>query len=84
MISPNLPDFCWVTHRADNTAVLVKRGERGYYPTDYDPPLPGEMVSELNERLGVSKAQEMAMEAGSLFGWHIPAADPETWKAKGV
>ena len=76
-----LPDIAWVVLESDNRAVLVKRGEVGYYPTEYA--FPGKLVDDLNARLGVSKEQAMAMEVGSLFGFHVPGADPDYWQKKG-
>lgn len=75
-----LPEIAWVALAIDDRAVLVKRGEVGYYPTDYE--FPGKLVDDLNARLGVSKEQAMAMEVGSLFGFHVPGADPDYWNGK--
>ena len=36
-------------------------------------------IAELNQYHGADKAQIAAMEAGSLFGWHIPAANPNMY-----
>lgn len=75
-----LPDIAWVTLASEDRAVLVKRGEVGYYPTDYA--FPGKLVDDLNARLGVSKEQAMAMEVGSLFGFDVPGADPDFWQGR--
>jgi hypothetical protein len=76
-----MPDICYATHPSDGVLILIKRDETGYYNVDADkvPPLSGETVvaqcRRLNERLGVTTAERMAMEFGSLAGWTTPGAD---------
>ena len=41
------------------------------------------IVDECNEIGGVSKTQAAAMLAGSMFGWHIPGADPKNYDEQG-
>lgn len=41
------------------------------------------MVDEYNGKLGVTKAQEEAMKAGSMFGWNVPGADPKNYDMDG-
>ena len=41
-------------------------------------------IAELNQYHGADKAQIAAMEAGSLFGWHIPAANPNMYDENGL
>ena len=36
-----------------------------------------------NDTMGVTKAQEAAMLAGSLFGWQTAAADPKNYDNNG-
>lgn len=36
-----------------------------------------------NAELGVTKAQEKAMKADSMFGWTVPAADPQSYDENG-
>lgn len=71
-----LPKFCYVHNPSDNGPVRVFRGEDGYHLPLY----PDVWVEEVNGLLGVTVEQEQAMLSGSMFGWHTPAADPDTWK----
>ena len=64
-----------------------EEGEDGYFPSDL--PNSGKeenrrVVDERNREGGVSKAQEAAMSAGSMFGWDVPAADPRSYDENGV
>ena len=40
-------------------------------------------MNEMNEKLGLSKGQAEAMKVGSMFGWHTPAANPESYDKDG-
>ena len=31
-----LPEFCYLMDRVNNVSILVKRGQEGFYPMDYD------------------------------------------------
>ena len=79
-----LPEMCWVILESTNELVIVKRGEMGYYPQRGDVmPYPPENKDYLNERLDVTKAQEQAMKAGSMFGWDVPASNPANYDEDG-
>lgn len=41
------------------------------------------MQMRKNAELGVTKAQEKAMKADSMFGWTVPAADPQSYDENG-
>lgn len=74
-----LPEKAYFTntlHCADATGkvppvIAVKRLEKGFYPI-----WTRATADELNESIGVTKAQASAMVNGSMFGWYVPAADP--------
>lgn len=79
-----LPEQCWTTLPTTGELVLVKRGEDGYIPQRKEnAPWNPENLDHLNERMGVTKAQEMAMKAGSMFGWDVPASNPDNYDENG-
>ena len=43
-----------------------------------------EAAAVLNDAAKVTREQEAAMVAGSMFGWDTPAADPKNYDTKGV
>lgn len=74
-----LPEQCFSTLATTGQLICIKRGESGYYPSDWDTgdkERNVELADELNENLGVSPAQRQAMEVGSMCGWDVPGADP--------
>lgn len=70
-----LPPFCASRLPSTNEPILIKAGERGYYRG-----WPGLNPEEFNAEIGVTEAQVSAMEAGSMFGWEVPGANPEIWE----
>lgn len=81
----SLPEKCFSYLESTGEVIVIQKGERGYTPTDsYGKNMtPREAVNKLNEALGVTRAQEEAMVAGSMFGWAVPGADPKNYDAEG-
>ena len=82
----SLPEQCYGTLLDTGKIVIYKRGETGYYKTDI--PYTGKdearaIVDEYNAKCGVTKGQEAAMAAGSMFGFDVPAADPSNYDKDG-
>lgn len=76
----NLPDMCFSHNEVSNKVVILKKGVIGYF--EYDNP--GQQTcDELNDSIGVSKAQAAAMKIGSMFGWDVPGANPENYDDNG-
>ena len=74
-----LPEHCYSRLASTGEPILIRYAEKGYYPIT----LPeGSTVEGMNESIGVTEAQRMAMEAGSMFGWRVPGADPRNYEAK--
>ena len=83
----SLPEQCYVYVETKNEVGLIQKGESGYYRTDMwikDANDGRQITNELNEKIGVTKAQAEAMKAGSMFGWETPAADPKNYDADGM
>ena len=84
-IRSSLPEHCFTVLQAEGSIVALERGKKGYFPTSEGGNLDTSRKSAdmLNRKLGVSKAQEAAMAAGSMFGWDTPAADPKNYDEEG-
>ena len=84
----SLPERCYSTLIETPTIVILRRGETGFYATDIPPAKTKEeaeaLVDQYNAELGVSKGQLAAMQAGSMFGFACPAADPKNYDANGT
>lgn len=80
-----LPELCYVHiwgAEPGGRIGIIKRGEMGYYQTDFDSKtanqdLVEQVVNDLNQQLGITDKQAMAMQIGSMRGWHVPGADPD-------
>ncbi|MEG0892716.1 MAG: hypothetical protein RR998_05070 [Oscillospiraceae bacterium] len=81
----SLPEQCYSNLLDTGMVVILKRGEKGYTPSGMH--IEGKTAREAadisNDTIGVTKAQEAAMLAGSMFGWHTPAADPKNYDDNG-
>ena len=83
---PQMPDMCYTLLPSSGEVIKIFRGEHCYRrlnmpPTDRE--AAQKYVDEMNGKRGVTKAQEAAMLAGSMFGWNVPAADPKSYDKNG-
>lgn len=82
-----LPEMCYTVNGVTGKVITIKRGEHGYHETTihtYSKEESEAVVSGLNSRLGVTKAQEQAMYVGALFGWDAPGANPDIYNEDGT
>ena len=78
-LAEGLPELCFSILASTGALICIKRGESGYYPSDWNTPDRAQnrqIADEQNQRLGVSPAQEEAMVCGSMHGWNVPGAGP--------
>lgn len=74
----HLPPVAFAVLPGRDQLIQLRRGQCGYYPvTATRGDLTLEQHAErLNAELGVTADQAEAMLIGSMFGWHVPAANP--------
>lgn len=81
-----LPPAAAVALLADDCAVAIVRNNcAGYWLIALadDKPSAAAQIAAINLALGVTPAQREALLAGSLFGFHTPAADPASYTPAG-
>ena len=82
-LAQGLPELCFSVLRGSGDLICIKRGEAGYYPSDWntgDRERNQELADYNNQRLGVSQAQRLAMECGLMHGWTTPGTDPACYE----
>lgn len=81
-----LPEMCYSTLPSNGELIVIHRGEKGYSPCDSsktDPEANRLFADTSNKIFGITRAQEEAMQAGSLFGYNVPAAKPWNYDQNG-
>jgi hypothetical protein len=76
-----LPVLCYSVLNTTGELIIIKRGVSGYFPTEgytqNEHCTFEQQAAIFNERMGVTPAQRLAMDMGSIFGWDIPGAHPD-------
>ena len=76
----DLPETCFSVLPSSGQLIIIRCGEHGYYPSEWDTGSREEnreIASSHNARRGITDIQEAAMLAGSMFGWNTPGANPQ-------
>ena len=82
-----LPVDCHSVLPSNGDLILIVRGKDGYFPSSNSTTFPDinrKIADENNAHFGVTRSQEEAMLAGSLFGWDVPAAKPWRYELDGT
>ena len=75
-----LPEQCCSILPSTGELILIKRGERGYYRSEWntDSRKENKSIADFtNSRMGITPAQMEAMVCGSMCGWDVPGAQPQ-------
>ena len=80
-ILKKLPPVCVIGPTAAKslaieTGFAIHRGVPGYTPM---PSCTDAFADKFNAEKGVTAKQIEAMQVGSMFGWHVPGADPDSY-----
>ena len=79
-MSGALPEQCCSILPSTGELIVIKRGERGYYRSEWNTDSREEnknIADFTNSRMGITPAQLEAMICGSMCGWDVPGAQPQ-------
>ena len=85
-MEPPLPPMCYSILPSTGEVIQIDRWQKGYTATSFNDGNRAEneaIKDKFNEKLGVSKAQEQAMLAGSMIRWDSIAAKPKSYDENG-
>jgi hypothetical protein len=73
-----LPLRCYARHPTTDETIMLVRGQLGFWPAGTTL-APEKLNADLADQPTAAQAQ--AMLTGSMFGWHVPGADPSRMPA---
>ena len=85
-MEPPLPPMCYSILPSTGEVIQIDRWQKGYTATKFNDGNRAEneaIKDKFNEKLGVTKAQEQAMLAGSMSRWDSIAAKPKSYDENG-
>ena len=83
----SLPERCYSVSPSNGHLIIITKGENEHSDvndSNNSPERNRELADGHNSEMGVTKAQEAAMLAGSLKGWNTPEADPQNYDDNGT
>lgn len=81
----NLPEFCFCSVPDINLLMLLQYGQPGFWQINIPPVTDlSDYADRLNQRMGVSKAQQTAMMHGFMSEWRGRSMRPELYDENGM
>jgi hypothetical protein len=81
-----LPNYCFSVLPSSGEMIRIQQGESGYHVCNSAEMSPDKVRFKVDDENGlrhITRAQEEAMLAGSMFGWDTPAAKPWNYDKNG-
>ncbi len=81
----DLPENCFATLPSTGELIILNRCEAGFCRSDLDTgdrTKNQELADQNNRRYGINPAQVTAMQIGSMCGFDVPGANPQTYLDK--
>ena len=78
----DLPENCLATLTSTGELIVIQRGEKGYRRSEWDTGDSREnqkIADHYNQKCGINPAQIEAMQIGSMYGFHVPGANPQVF-----
>lgn len=78
----DLPENCLATLTSTGELIMIQQGEKGYHRSDWDTGDSTEnqkIADHYNQKCGINSAQIEAMQIGSMYGFHVPGANPQVF-----
>ena len=78
----DLPETCFATLPGMGDLIIIKRGETGYYPSDWETgdKVENQKIADFhNQKRGITPAQVEAMLVGSMSDFDAPGANPQIY-----
>ena len=71
-------------HPMGGRLVFLRAGSAGYWEKEMVGVVDDDLTADTwNEAHGINKGEAEAMFAGSMWGWDVPLADPNSWSPEG-
>lgn len=84
-MNKSLPLVSAYHHPMNKDLIFIKNGQSGYMPASFMGIVDDKLTADKwNAAHNITKGEAEAMFAGSMWGWDVPAAKPESYTNEGT